>query len=403
MEGTLMKKRLIALLLVLAMLIPAGIASAASWYRVNTTSLKVRYMPSESAKVLGSYRRDYAATIQSTKDGWSYVKFSNGFTGYVQTKYLSKASSYSAWIASDNTSLRKGPDGGFAASATLARGTKVTVLSHGAKYDYVNAGSFGYGYVVNSLLSKKKVSASGNASKSNEVSGGGYDAWVLNSGYRTVNLRKDPSTNSPVIKSYATGTKAYVIASGSEWSKVKIGSNTGWMMTRFLSTSEPAETATPKPASTGSSTYTAYVVSANRKAVNVRRGGAKGYSVAFKVNHGAAVKVLKHGTSWDKIEYNGQTGYILNSFLQLSKPSDPVPETTKASSSGPSLPATRTISTPDHKSVNFHRGMGDSYANVNGVGRLQDGWTVTVLEYNGRWAKVQYNGYTGWIHSEFLK
>ena len=34
-----MKKRLIALLLVLVLLIPAGLASAATYYRVNTTSL----------------------------------------------------------------------------------------------------------------------------------------------------------------------------------------------------------------------------------------------------------------------------------------------------------------------------------------------------------------------------
>ena len=103
-----MKKRLIALLLVLVMLVPAGIASAATWYRVNTSSLKVRFLPSENSKILGSYRKDYAATIKSTKDGWSYVIFSNGFEGYVQTKYLSKGSSYSAWVAYDNTSLRKG-------------------------------------------------------------------------------------------------------------------------------------------------------------------------------------------------------------------------------------------------------------------------------------------------------
>ena len=76
-----MKKRLIALLLVLVLLIPAGIASAATWYRVNTSSLKVRMQPSESAKVLASYRKDSVATISSTKDGWSYVTFYNGTKG----------------------------------------------------------------------------------------------------------------------------------------------------------------------------------------------------------------------------------------------------------------------------------------------------------------------------------
>ena len=156
-----MKKRLIALLLVLALLIPVGVASAATWYRVNTSSLKVRYLPDDSANVLGSYRKDYACTVSSTKDGWSYVTFSNGTEGYVLAKYITKASSYKAWVTKDDTSMRKGPDGNFSAVATLAKGTKVTVLSHGSKYDYVSAGDLGSGYIMNGLLSKKQVKASG--------------------------------------------------------------------------------------------------------------------------------------------------------------------------------------------------------------------------------------------------
>ena len=112
-----MKKRLIALLLVAVLLIPAGLASAAGWYRVNTSSLKVHYLAAENSKVLGSYRRDYAATVNSKSGDWSYVTFSNGVKGWVMSKYLSKGSTGSAWIYADNTNLRKGPDGGFAATA----------------------------------------------------------------------------------------------------------------------------------------------------------------------------------------------------------------------------------------------------------------------------------------------
>ena len=117
-----MKKRLLALLLILVLLIPAGVASAATRYRVNTSSLKVRMMPSESAQVLASYRLDFVLTVQSTSDGWSYVKFTTGKEGYVQTKYIKKATSGSGWITNDNTALRSGPGGDFAALASLARG-----------------------------------------------------------------------------------------------------------------------------------------------------------------------------------------------------------------------------------------------------------------------------------------
>ena len=110
-EGTLMKKRIIALLLIVLLLVPAGLASAAGRYRVNTTNLQVRMQPSVSSKVLDTYRKDSVCTLNSTKDGWSYVTFYNGTQGYVQTKFLSKASSYTAWVGYDETQLRPKPDG----------------------------------------------------------------------------------------------------------------------------------------------------------------------------------------------------------------------------------------------------------------------------------------------------
>ena len=399
LEGTLMKKRLIALLLVFVLLIPAGMASAAGWYRVNTTSLKVRYLPSESSRVIGSYRKDYAAKILSSSDGWSYVQFSNGFKGYVQTKYLSKGSSYSAWITSDGTSLRRGPDGGFAATAKLAKGRKVTVLSHGARYDYVSAGELGSGYVVNSLLSKSKVKASGSASTSTAVSGGNYDAWIMHS--RKVNLRKSASTNAPIVASYNPGTKVHVVTHGATWDKVTVGSNTGYMMTQFLTTSEPAQNpSTPTP--TPKSSYTAYVVSPNKKPVNVRRGAGKGYGVAFSVSYGTAVTVLEHNANWDYIQHGTRKGYIQNNFLQTSKPADvgsntPVPNVTAT----PFQQYTAKIYAANGKSVNVHKGMGDSYSNIC---RLEVNTTVTVIEHVGRWAHIKLSdGRKGWVHREFLK
>ena len=398
-----MKKRLIALLLVIVLLVPAGIASAATWYRVNTSSLKVRYMPGENTTVLGSYRRDYALTVKSTNNGWSLVTFSNGFQGYVQTKYITKGSSYSAWIASDGTSLHKGPDSNFAATATLAKGLKVKVLCQGSGFSYVSTDKFGSGYVKNNFLSKKKVASSGNASTSTVVSGGDYNAYVMNN--RKVNLRRDPNTSSPVIAQYDPGTPVYVISHGAVWDKITVGGNTGWMMTKYISTSAPAPVPEENQAAPAvTSDYTAYVVSDNKKPVNVRKGPSKNYSAQFSVPYGAPVYVLKHDTTWDYIKYNGSKGYIMNSFLQLSKPADAGEIVTQDPNATPA-PApvfqeyTTTVKVND---LNFHKQKGDWSSNVDNVGRLQAGWTVKVLKIEGDWAKVEYNGYTGWVHKEFL-
>lgn len=400
-----MKKRLIALLLVIALLIPAGIASAATWYRVNTTSLKVRGMPGENTQVLASYRRDYACTISSTKDGWSYVKFSNGYQGYVQTKYLSKSKSYKAWVASDDTKLRAMPSGDGSVRATLARGTKVTVLTHGTSYDYVSVPNFGYGYIVNSLLSKKQVKASGAESSSTAVSGGNYDAWIMSKG--KVNLRNSPSQTAPVVAQYAPYTKVHVISKGATWCNVQINGNTGWMMTKFLTASEPAPTVTPNPdpGGGGSGTgYTAYVVSGNKKQVHVRKGNSTNYSVVFNVPYGAPVQVLKHGAKWDYIQYNGRKGYIDNGYLQLSKPADAgdIPTQDPSITAAPPQPFSPYQATVTVNDLNFHKQKGDWSSNVDGVGRLQSGDQVTVLAVEGGWAKVEYNGRKGWVHKKFI-
>lgn len=389
-----MKKRLIALLLVLVLLLPAGIAAAASWYHVTTTSLKVRYLPSESAKVLGSYRKDYALTIRSSSGGWSYVTFSNGFQGYVQTRYVSKSSSYSAWISSDGTSLRKGPDGSFAAIASLAKGRKVTVLSHGSKYDYVSAGDLGKGYVMNGLLSKTKVKASGNSSESLEASGGNYDAYVLNAGYRKVNLRTYPNTSAPIIDQFSTGTKVRVLVHSQDWDKVQVDGQTGYMMTKFLTTSVPAGTPTYPVTS---STSTAYVVNPNGKKVNLRTQPSKSGSVITEVSPGTEVKVVEHGSSWDKIEVGGKTGWMMTSYLSSKKPdpapsSKPIPDTKKD--------YTAYVNTANKKGLNLRRGAGQ----YSVITKIPYGGAVKVLDHNVKagWDYVQYNGKKGYVQNAYL-
>jgi uncharacterized protein YgiM (DUF1202 family) len=398
--GILMKKRLIALLLVLMMLVPAGIASAATYYRVNTTSLVVRMQPGTSSKALATYKKDTACTVSKTENGWSYATFMGGTTGWVQAKYLSKGSSYSAWVAYDNTQLRPKANGS-GSLATLAKGTKVSVLAHGASYDYVKAGDFGYGYIINSRLSKKQVKASGSKSTSNVATGGNYDAWVLIASGHTVNLYKTASTNSAKIASYGAGTKVHVVSHGSKFDKVTVDGNTGYMLTAYLNRSEPAPTPTPKSGSgSGSSSYTAYTVSGNKKAVHVRKGAGKGFSVSFDVPYGAAVTVLKHNSKWDYIQYNGKKGYIDNSFLQLAKPKD-AGEAVITPTPKPATPVPYTAIV-NINNLNFHKQKGDWSSNVDGVGRLQLGDTVEVLAVSGDWAKVKYNEYTGWVHKKFL-
>ena len=400
-----MKKRLIALLLIAVLLVPAAVASAAGWYRVNTSSLQVRLMDSESSKVLASKGRDWALTVsKTTKSGWSYVIFSDGTEGYVSSKYIKKGSSYKAWITSDETEVRTKPDytGTF---AKLAKGTQVTVLTHGSKYDYVNT-SFGKGYILNARLSKKKVKASGSQSTSTLPTGVNYDAWVNIASGHTINLYSSPDQSSSVVARYGATTKMFVTSHGPIWDKVQLDDgNEGWVLTKYLTTNEPAPTAVPDPdPGQGDNTYTAYVVTGDKKALNMRKGNSTNYTVVGKIPYGAPVLVLKHETKWDYVQYNGTKGYVQNKFLQTSKPADAGEIVTQDPNATPApkqefQPYNTTVNVDN---LNFHKQKGDWSSNVDGVGRLNAGDIVTVLKIEGDWAKVEYGGYTGWVHKKFL-
>ena len=221
-----MKKRFIALILVLALVLPVTSALAVKYYRVNTTWLKAHEKPSFDATVVASYQRDYAATICTVgKDGWVKVRFRpGGNMVFVQKKYLKLCSSYTAYISQDDTVLLTGPGTNFKSLGRLQKGAKVTVLTHGSAFDFVSS-SKGKGYVRNTHLTKNKAAAKPSSA---------YKARVQNSTGKNVVLRKGPGTKYKAIASYRPGTRVTVLQRGVSWCKVKCNGRTGWIMTRYL-------------------------------------------------------------------------------------------------------------------------------------------------------------------------
>lgn len=151
-----MFRKLIAFILVLALLLPIGSALAVRYYRVNCNWLKAHKQPSYSSVVVDSYRRDFAATIaQNYSGGWAKVRFRpSGATVYVQKKYLKLCSSYTAYVTTNKVNVRKGPALSFDSLGWVNKGTKVTVLTHGAAFDYVSSPR-GNGYIRNTYLRRK--------------------------------------------------------------------------------------------------------------------------------------------------------------------------------------------------------------------------------------------------------
>ena len=221
-----MFRKAVALILVLALVLPFGSALAVKYYRVNTTWLKAHEKPSYDSRVLDSYRRDFAVTIAKTgKDGWAKVRFRPGGAAvFVQTKYLAACTSYTAWISKDNTVLHSGPAISFKSLGKLSAGTKVTVLTHGAAFDFVSSPR-GKGYIRNTHLTTSKPSAKGKTAKT---------VYIRNAAGKNVVMRRGPGTKYKTVGSYRVGTKLTLLQSGKTWSKVSYRGKTGYIMTKYL-------------------------------------------------------------------------------------------------------------------------------------------------------------------------
>ena len=224
--GIRMFKKIVALILVLALLVPVGSAMAVKYYRVNTTWLKAHEKPQFDAKVVDSYRRDFAVTIEKTGiDGWARVRFRpGGKQVYVQTKYLAACSSYTAYVSKNDTVVYTGPATSFKSKGKLKTGAKVTVLTHGTAFDYVSS-SRGNGYIRNTHLTSDKPAASKSSGKT---------AYIKNDSGKNVVMRKGPGSKYKVIGSYRVGTKVTVLGSTGRWFKVSYRGKIGYIMKQYV-------------------------------------------------------------------------------------------------------------------------------------------------------------------------
>ena len=254
------------------------------------------------------------------------------------------------------------------------------------------------------------MKASGKASEASFTPAYNYTAWVSN-GYRTVNLRTGAGTNYPVIRAIPTATEVTVLEHGKVWDHITVNGEEGYMMTKYLTTNEPA----PLPESGGGGgapavtvPYTAYITSENGKGVNVRRKAGQ-YAVVFVAPYHSEVKVLQHGDTWDKVEQNGKVGWIQNKYLTTGVPAGGVVTVAPPVTAAPAVfvPYSATTTCKEGEKVNLRK---KPWKDSTALKRLDPGTTVTVVgpasyggtTYNG-WVKVEYDGATGYMMKEFLK
>ncbi|MBQ2928588.1 MAG: SH3 domain-containing protein [Clostridia bacterium] len=213
-----------------------------------------------------------------------------------------------------------------------------------------------------------------------------------------LNMRASGSYSARVTGTYPDGTPCILLTENGDWYHVTVDGKLGYFNADYVD----------KKYMTYSSDV-ATIVTANGGMLNMRKGPGSEYGVVKSFRNGSFVMVIQQGRDWWKVAADGYVGFMDADFLQ-----DGIVRNAGASTGGSSSGG----STGDAGGNSY----GDGYAVVNNpganqklflrkaasksskaLGQFGNGTYVTVLEQGNTWCKVQVNGITGYMMTEFLK
>ncbi len=226
--------------------------------------------------------------------------------------------------------------------ASYYTGTKVEVLGTSGDWYHVRLSDGNSGYMHRDYLTLSESSSAGNGTENGSTATEGANATVVSSNGYGVRLRMGPGTSYRIIRSFPVGTPVAVIQRGTYWSKVKVGSYTGYMMSQFLSVNSSTYTGDAGNASGESGSNSdngqngstdnsstdsgsnndpvtfigdATIWSGNGCGVRLRSGPGTEYSKIGVYSVGTKVKLITKGAVWDYVQVGSRRGYMMNEFL----------------------------------------------------------------------------------------
>ena len=159
-------------------------------------------------------------------------------------------------------------------------------------------------------------------------------------------------------------------------------------------TIQPSATPTNTPTSGVTDVYdTVYI---NGVGVNIRSGPGTSYSAIGSESTGYQLqRTGRTNTGWSRVQYNGGTAYVSESFLTTTKPA--------AATNPPNINATEasgTVKVAVDIGANLRSGPGTNYSVMATVAK---GTELTRTGVSGDWTRVSYNGQTLYVSTGLLE
>lgn len=255
------------------------------------------------------------------------------------------------------------------------------------------------GYVSGEFVSKN------GAKTNNNLSTGGNNKVTAD----VLRVRTAPNTSSSVSGRVYEGQTLNVIGEENGWVKINHNGQTGYVSSQFVSgaSSNTGSTsnnnnsnneATVQPAS---GNYTVNVSS-----LRVRTGPSTSHPTVGSVKQGQVVQVVGEVQDWFKINYAGQTAYLSKDYVTKGGSNENVTQgNNQEQNNKPEQNKDVTVQTGGTYVVNATslrvRTGPAAYHSV--IGGVLNGTTLNVVGSENGWFKVNYQGKTGYVSSEFVK
>lgn len=133
----------------------------------------------------------------------------------------------------------------------------------------------------------------------------------------------------------------------------------------------------------------------NTANLNVRSGAGVSHGVIRTISQGTNVTILEESNGWFRIQAGNTTGWVNAQFITVTSGG------TGGSGGGTTTPtpeATRQ-GRVNATSLNVRSGAGTNHGVIR---TISNGTTVTILEENNGWFRIQVGNTTGWVNAQFI-
>lgn len=279
--------------------------------------------------------------------------------------------------------LRAQPSQSAAVLSSYPSGTVVTITGQSGSWYAVTAPDGLRGYMLGDYI---KLNGDGIIVPSAGT------AYVTSSNGLNVRLRSGPGTNYATLASYAPGTQCTILSVASDWCRIRVGTLTGYMMTRYLTNTAPAVDPGIVPAqqSVPADGFIVYITSRNGRGVNLRQGPGKNYASIGFYSVGTQAWCISSGPVWSYIQIGSRTGYMMSQFLTTTQVYTEV--STPVSGSPYVVSA-------NGRNVNL-RSAPSTGARI--IGSFRIGTQLTIITRGQDWYFVQIGGLYGYMMRQFI-